>query len=171
MNQKLDVPYYSQFLDIQDPFWMIRACGAVAFTSVLEYHGKSAPPLLTFCENARERGGYHLENGWVHDYLVDKAKEYGLQAHRMEGLLSLDKIKSSLDAGNPVIVSVEKRVLEQKRFHMIVLTGYISSHESDITSLYYHESESTTKEKGAHRSCDTETFMKYWRGKAIFITQ
>jgi hypothetical protein len=182
---KLSVPYYSQFVDIEDPFWMIRACGAAAFKMVTEFHGVETPDLVTLCNEARDREGYHMTNGWVHDYLVMKAKEVGLQAHRTERVINItDEIISSLDAGNPVIVSVEKRVLEQKRFHIIVIVGYEKGEDSlegvesndpfkikPSSCFYYHEPESTDKTRGAYRMCDMDTFVEYWRGKAIFITK
>lgn len=162
---KLLVPYYSQFAGIQDPFWMLRACGAACLKMVAEFHGATVPDLVTLCNEAQERGGYDMANGWVHDYLVMKAKELGLQAERKEGLTDLDDIMKALESGNPVIASIEKRVLEQKRFHIIVIVGF----ENDM--LIYHEPESTDKEKGQYRTCSVDTFMEYWRGKAIFITQ
>ena len=106
-----------------------------------------------------------MVNGWVHEYLLTKAKELGLQAERKEGLTSIDDIIAAISAGNPVIVSVEKRVLEQTRFHMIVVVGFTEG------EFLYHEPESTDRDRGAYRSCDTDTFMNYWRGKAIFITK
>ena len=162
---KVSVPYYSQFVDVQDSFWMLRACGATSLKMVIEYHGKEVPDIVSLCNEAKERGGYHMQNGWVHDYLVTKATELGLQAYRKEGLTDISEIIASLDAGNPVIVSVEKRVLEQKRFHMIVLVGYEGG------TIIYHEPESTDKEKGKYHVCETKTFLEYWRGKAIFITK
>ncbi len=160
---KLITPYYSQFVDIEDQFWMLRACGAACLKMVAEFQGVQVPDLLALCDEASERGGYDMKNGWVHDYLVTKAKELGLLAERKEGMMSADEIIASLEAGNPVIVSVEKRVLEQNRFHMIVVVGYENG------NFIYHESESTDKEKGQYRICSMETFMAYWRGKAIFI--
>ena len=160
---KLDVPYYSQYLDINDPFWMLRACGAMCFKMVAEYNGKNIPDVVAFCNEAKEKGGYDMTNGWVHDYLVSQAQALGFFSCRKEGLTNLDEIYASLNAGNPVIVSVEKRLLEQKRFHMIVLVGY----EGD--TFLYHEPESTNKEKGQYRECSTDVFMNYWRGKAIFV--
>lgn len=178
---KLSVPYYSQFVDVQDPFWMLRACGATALKMVSEFHGKTVPDIVALCNEARDRGGYDMQNGWIHDYIVNKAKEFGLNAHRTErGIPILDEITASLDAGNPVIVSVEKRVLEQTRFHMIVIVGYEKNEESGLattyqlqptTYFYYHEPESTDKMRGAYRICDVNTFINYWRGKAIFITK
>ena len=161
---KLSVPYYSQFVDTQDPFWMLRACGGCCLKMVADFHGKDTPDIVSLCNEAKERGGYDMTNGWVHDYLVTKACELGLQAERKEGLEIIDEILQSLDRGDPVIVSVEKRVLEQTRFHMIVVVGY----EGD--TMFYHESESTDKERGQYRTCSQDVFMNYFRGKAIFIT-
>lgn len=165
---KITVPYYSQFIDVNDPFWMLRACGATSLKMVAEFHGILVPAILDLCNEARDRGGYDIDNGWVHDYLVQKAQELGLHAKRKEGLTSIDEIIASLDSGNPVIVSVEKRVLEQKRFHIIVLVGY-EVRDDSIKYFFYHEPESTNKEKGKYRMCDENTFMEYWRGKAIFM--
>lgn len=185
---KLLVPYYSQFIDVDDAFWMLRACGAVCLKEVAEYHlspnntsyKKILPSIVDLCNEAKERDGYHMQNGWVHDYLVTKAIELGLHAYRKEGLESLDEIYESLNNHNPVIVSVEKNVLEQTRYHMIVLVGYDETeylHEdtnapSEIKrSFYYHESESTDKDRGAYRVCDETIFLQYFRGKAIFISK
>lgn len=177
---KLNTPYYSQFIDVQDSFWMIRACGGVCLKIVAEWNGKIVPDIVSLCNEAKERSGYDMHNGWVHDYIVTRAQEFGLQAYRKEGIVGCDEIISSLDAGNPVIVSVEKRVLEQTRFHMIVVVGYDTKNESEssspydlvpMTYLYYHESESTDREKGQYRVCSKETFLEYFRGKAIFISK
>lgn len=178
---KLHVPYYSQFVDIQDPFWMLRACGGLCLKMVAEFHGVKVPDILGVCNEARERGGYDMQNGWVHDYIIKKSEEFGLTAHRTERVEPIiDEIIASLEAGNPVIVSVEKRVLEQTRFHMVVIVGYEKNEESELATIYqlqptncfyYHEPESTDKIKGAYRVCDVETFKQYWRGKAIFVTK
>ena len=165
---KLEVPYCSQFVDITDSFWMLRACGACSLKMVIESHGIAMPDILTLCNEAKERGGYDMQNGWVHDYLVTKAQELGLQTFRKEGITDIAEISSYLKKGNPVIVSVEKRVLEQTRFHLITLTGY-EEKDGIVTDFYYHESESTDKEKGKYRTCTTEIFLEYFRGKAIFI--
>ncbi len=178
---KLSVPYYSQFIDVEDSFWMLRGCGAASLKMVAEYHGASVPDIASLGNEAKDRGGYDMQNGWIHNYLVNKAIELGLQAHRTEREIPIvDEIIASLDAGNPVIVSVEKRVLEQKRFHMLVIVGYEMNEESELstayqlqptTGFYYHEPESTDKVKGQYRFCDIETFKEYWRGKAIFISK
>lgn len=167
---KHNVPYYSQFLDIQDPFWMLRACGAVSLQMVLEFFGKDKRDLVEICKEALLKEGYHIENGWVHDYLVSYAQSHGLCSYRKEQVEDVSEIANHLQKYGPVIVSVEKRVLEQKRFHIIVLTGYELDETGIVTHFYYHEPESTNKEKGQYRKCDLNQFMNFWRGKAIFIS-
>ena len=144
---------------------MLRACGAASMKMVAEFHGKEVPSAVDLCKEARDRGGYDMTNGWVHDYIVMKLNEFGLEASRKEGMDSLDELITSLQAGNPVIVSVEKRVLEQTRFHMLVLVGF------DDNGFIYHEPESTDKERGQFRSCTFDVFMEYWRGKALFASR
>ena len=162
---KLSVPYYSQFIDVDEPFWMLRACGAVCIKEVAEYQGKDTANIVAICNEARDCGGYHMTNGWVHDYIVTKLTELGLQVYRKEGLENIDEIVVSLNAGNPVIVSVEKRVLEQTRFHLIVVVGY------EDGKIIYHESESTDKERGQYRECTQKIFLEYFRGKGIFVSK
>ncbi len=164
-TMKLNVPYYSQFVDLQDPFWMLRACGMTSLVMVAEFEGITNLSILTLCQEAKERGGYDMVNGWIHDYLVMKAQELGLHACRKEGIVGVEELIAHLIAGHPVIVSVEKRVLEQKRFHLLVLTGY----DTATNSFFYHEPESTDKERGTHRRVDVATFLEYFRGKAIFV--
>ncbi len=167
LSRKLSVPYYSQFLDLTDPFWMLRACGAASLKMVAEFEGAKVQDILSLCQEAKDRGGYDMENGWIHDYMVSKAKELGLDAYRREGLTDTKELVAHLDAGHPVIVSVEKRVLEQKRFHLLVLLGVEGLNGEEV--FWYHEPESTNKEKGQYRKVDHKTFMDYWRGKAIFV--
>lgn len=170
-NMKIDVPYYSQYIDITDPFWMLRACGAVSYLMLAESHDLAKRDIVSFCNEAKDKGGYHKENGWVHDFLIEKAISDGFEAYRKEGIEDLSDIANYLQKGNPVIVSVEKRVLEQKRFHMLLLTGYEKNEEGEVTHVYYHEPEATTVEKGKYRMCTKEEFMEYFRGKALFISK
>lgn len=164
------VPYYSQYLNIENPFWMLRACGMTSLQMVLEFFGAEKASLESLCEDALKAGGYDMKNGWMHDYLVSYAKEKGFECERKEGLVDIKEIANHLQKVGPVIVSVEKRVLEQRRFHMLVITGYELDAEGDISSFYYHEPESTTKENGEHRKCSKAVFLEYWRSKAIFVS-
>ncbi len=169
-NKPLEVPYYSQYLDIVEPFWMPRACGMCCFKMILDFHKKETPSLIKMCEEGKENGGYG-KSGWIHDYFVKKGKEYGLSVEREEKMDEdggIQKIKNALDKGEPVIVSIAKRSLGRSYFHMIVLTGY----EEDlgfVRGFYYHEPESLSREEGEHRFVELKDFMYDWRRMAIFF--
>ncbi len=100
-----------------------------------------------------------------------KARELGLSAYRKEGLTGVAEIMRALDTGIPVMVSVEKRILEQKRFHMLLVTGYEVGEHNSVSSLRYHEPESTSKEKGIHRQVEVKIFLEYFRSKALFVSR
>lgn len=176
---KLDVPYYSQFLDVNDnPYWMPRACGMTCLKMVLDYHGKKTPTLLEMCEKGKKDGGYG-PSGWFHDYFVKTAEEYGLSSERGEKIgeiLGLQKIHDELKSGRPVIVSVSKHTLGQTKFHMVVLTGYeendgieFPERKGQLTGFYFNEPESLSKEQGKDLFVDIKSFKHDWRRMAIFF--
>ena len=167
---KLLVPYYSQFLDVEDKYWMPRACGMACVKMVLDFYEVDTAPLDELIKKGSEEGGYGPW-GWVHDYFVALAKEYGLEAHREEKMdpsQGMAVITLALRHNHPVIVSAVKYILGQTKFHMVVITGY-EEDRGAITGLYYHDPESTTRERGQHLFVDKETFMREWRKMAIFI--
>ena len=170
---KLDVPYISQFLDTSDPYWMPRACGMACLKMVLDFYGKKTPPLLEMCKKGEAEGGYS-KHGWLHDYFLKVAREYGLEAERGEKIgeiLGLQRIHDELKAGHPVVVSVVKRILGQAKFHMVALTGYEENENGNIAGFYFNEPESLYPELGKDIFVDVKTFLNDWRRMAIFIRE
>lgn len=181
---KLDVPYYSQFLDLADQYWMPRACGMACLKMVLDFYihaqsgGKKTPTLLEMCQTGEKEGGYG-KSGWFHDYFLKVAREYGFNAERgekIDGIMGLQKIHDELEAGHPVIVSVTKHILGQQKFHMVVLTGYeendgteFPERKGQLTGFYFNEPESLYKEYGKDVFVDVKAFKHDWRRMAIFI--
>jgi len=173
---KLDVPYHSQFTDIQDSYWMLRGCAIVCLKMVLEYYGKDLP-IMDLIDRGNANGGYG-KSGWFHDALINLAEENGVSAWRKEAINNIDGINElveSLRERNPVIVSGTKRFMEQTKFHQIVLTGF-EEKDRKIEGFYYHYTENTDKnraendrERGVNRFVSTENFQKDWRGMAIFF--
>ena len=169
---KLNVPYYSQFTDVQDHYWMPRACLPTCLKIIFEYHGKAKDISLDeLIKNLNDAGGYG-KSGWFHDAIVAKAKEFGFYAFRQEKMNELNgvtDIKKNLDEGNPVIVSVIKFVLGQTKFHTVVLVGYEEAGGA-LTGFYFHDPESTSSDHNREPFfVDISTFKKQWRQMAIFI--
>lgn len=169
---KLNVPYHSQFLEVEDHFWNIRSCGGTCIKMCLDYYNVSAPSVLEIMQEALKTGGYDMSNGFVHDWAVNYFKNYNLESYRKEELNSFVEIKESLEKGDPVIVSVTKKTLEQNKFHLLLVVGYEYEGENEnknVKNVIYHEPESTAIDRGMYRVCDIETFMNSFRGKAIFV--
>lgn len=166
---KLSVPYYSQFLDVADAAWRPKACGMTCVAMVLAHTG-NVQGIDALIQEAVAAGGYG-PSGWFHDALVHTLKEHGApQARRAESIENIDALVASLDAGAPTIVSVVDEILEQTKFHMVVLVGYEEDESGEVSGFYYHDPQSLSPENGANRFVPIAAFLKHWRKMAIFIS-
>jgi Peptidase_C39 like family len=135
-TMKLSVPYYSQHLDVTDPYWQDRSCGIVCLKMALEYvHLAAKPPsedrsalgglaakssttqVPTIDDLILEGaaiGGHDSEYGWIHDRLVSLAHNHGVPAYREE-FRSLDitlgpdgRIQSKKEPGSysPILIDL-----------------------------------------------------------------
>ena len=210
IEKKLEVPYHSQFLEVSDSFWNIRSCGGACIKMCLDYFyniqekGKVSNniSILEIMKLAKESGGYDVNNGFVHDFALNYFKENNLESYRKEvskkSILETEenyikrvelekenifnKIVENVDNNNPVIVSIIKNILEQTKYHLILVVGYkyileenssaskAGAENKKITHIIYHEPESTDPSCGAFRECGLGVFEKSWRGKAIFVS-
>jgi ABC-type bacteriocin/lantibiotic exporter with double-glycine peptidase domain len=167
---KLDVPYYSQFSDVEDEYWAPRVCGFCCFKMVAKYHGVDTGDIVEMGNRAKSEDGYG-EHGIIHDYVLRLAKEFGLSAYRQEKMdekSGVNKILSFLDAGNPVIVSVAGEREGNKLFHQIVVVDYEKENEN-IKGFYIHDSGKFYNEGGPNIFLSYNDFLKEWRRMAIFI--
>lgn len=180
---QLNVPYYSQYRDIQDENWQRRACGLVCLKMVLDFYGVETPEINEFLKLALERGAYHDPNGWIHDKLLEIAESFGIVAYREEDIKNEEKLKISLEKGNPVIVSISAQRFSSKfenKFHQIVLIGYDengyfyndSDYQGDdpkLTVPNQSEIDGQVGQGGKGLFVSAEKFGKYWRKMAIFM--
>ena len=166
----LDVPYYSQHFDVEDSFWKRRACGVVCLKMVMDSYNRYSPPLSALISGTDARGGFG-PSGWIHDYLVKVAQDYGFSAFRKEYNSFSEAIEdkvSSLAAGRPVIVSAVKNFSERDKFHLVVLVGFEAGPEG-LIGFYYHDPDSPDDKEGRAKFVSLEKFRKYWRKMSIFI--
>lgn len=179
MQKKLDVPYYSQYTDVKDEYWKPRACGVLCLKSVLNFFSKENLVPDEFIKLAVEKNAYG-KNGWIHQGLVDVAKDFGVVLKRKEFRSENKKeqkrlfkegireIKNSLKKDKPVLVSVVKRFSETDKFHMVVLTGFKASFGM-LKGFYYNDTDYQNAGEGKDIFVDISTFKKYWRRLAIFV--
>lgn len=191
----LDVPYYSQYLDIEDKEWQTRSCGIVSLKMVLDYFSVKEMIKTPSCNELLKEGVFINGNmpayGWVHESIVLLARNHSLPAFRQEfrsikinlkdgkeekseyenklSEYGIDKIMTSIMSGCPVIVSVYKRFKEKGKFHIVPLIG-LEFDDDRLKGFYYHEPESFSREDGANKFVSLETFKENWRKMAIFTS-
>jgi len=164
----LDVPYLSQLTDIHDFYWTNRACGAVSLAMVLAYHHAPLEDLQVFMTTAKEMGGFTQEDGWQYAYLEAEAKKKGFDARVCEGATPEDLLVE-LRGGNPVIISVVKRLFGRERGHILVVTGYEMARD-EIKGFYYNDPESLYERTGKGQFVLLDDFTFDWKKRALFIT-
>jgi hypothetical protein len=188
----LEVPYHSQFLEVHDNFWNIRSCGGACIKMICDYHSSSSDSIQEIMEYAKENGGYDMQNGFIHDFAVQYFKKRDMFSERVDtGLLTIDKeekkkdnfnlIINSINENNPVMASIAKQTLEQKKYHLVLIVGYkyilanLEGEDEDgnriITDIIYHEPESTDEKRGQYRECGAKVFFQAFTGKAIFASR
>lgn len=168
----LAVPYSSQYLDIKDPHWVIRACGIANVKMALDYFGAHAPTLDKLIEEGVAMGAYGA-SGWYHDGLIAIAEKRGVEGFREEDMdtaQGLKKIRESLKTNTLVIVSVVQMLLGRKKYHQVLLVGY-REESGNIKGLFYHDPAATDRDAGKNLYVDVDVFKVYWRNKAIFLRE
>lgn len=176
---KLEIPFYSQFTDVTLEEWKERACAPTCLKMVLDFLDP-ARTVFTIDDLIKEGlgiGAYQDGIGWIHIGLVRLAHNHGFLGYNEE-FRSLDKevenqfiektiekIKDKIEAGLPVIVSCAINWDEIHRPHQVVIVGF------DENGFYYHEPHKETKEEGANRFVDFQTFRTHWRKFAIFLNK
>jgi hypothetical protein len=189
MIKKIDVPYYSQHTDIKGDYWQKRACGAICMKMVLDfYNANDEFSPHDFVQMALKKNAYG-PSGWIHDKLIEIAKDSGVKACRLEFKpknsdeadrlfnQGVNTILKFIDGDRPVIASAIKRWIELKKFHMVILTGYerdkplnpSDGQEGNLKGFYYIDPDFNNAEEGKDLFVDIETFKKYWRRMAIFV--
>lgn len=167
-DTKLEIPYVSQYLDIADAKQRLLGCGMTCTYMALKGFGANVPSLDELITRGVQEGGY-IEAGWVHDYLVRIFTEAGYTCVRHEHLRDRDteEFRTTIKAGNPVIVSVVRRMWDRRDFHMVLLTGVRESADGHLEGFFYHDPASLHRESAPHRYVPLSTFLLDWRRMAI----
>ncbi len=172
---KLEVPYYSQYLDVQDENRKPRACAITCLKMVLDFYAAPTKTVDELFVEGQSIGGM-TEKGWKQDAIVILLHNYGVAAYREEfrsndedfsvKLLELGKKKiiDSLVSGNPVGISVFSK---NGAPHLVVFTG-VEMESGVPLGFYYNDPEAHTIEEGRSLFMSTEEFEKGWRRFAIF---
>lgn len=186
---KLQVPYYSQFKDIQNPLWKEFGCTITCLAMAVKYF---SPEEALILDDLFEEGiliGGRSEHGWKHNSIVLLAHNHGIPAYCEEFKsvfvdidnkqflesphsvfftdLGIKKIKQFLENGGLPIVSVLPGLSGGKSIHTIILIGF-EVEDGKLSGFYYHDPDSKVG-LSSNVFITLPNFLKFWRKMAIFI--
>jgi len=184
MKKILDIPHVAQHHDSIPEEWYTRFCGIACLKMIMEYKGVKVDS-LDLLNEGQIIGGYNSTIGWDHNSLVRLLRNHGISSYPQEfrsikidieskdmtdsseenNFLEkgIEKIRESIDNGNPVMVSVAAGFGENGSPHVVLVVGH------DDDNLYFNDPNNEDGEiKKAHRM-NKGRFLRYWRQFSIFI--
>ncbi len=123
-----ELPIYSQLLDVTDPAFKSRACGAASLAMVLGACGlENAPSVDEVLARGLELNAYSEGTGWLHRELAAVARSYGVHAHPEDwsgdpAAFAWEHLEDAVARGT-VIVSVAKEFSPSAASHLVALCG------------------------------------------------
>lgn len=158
-----NVPFYSQFKDIEPLSWRKIGCGVTSLAMVINYYIPESVTVNKLLTQGIASGAYNKQNGWIHKGLIELSKKYGLSGRSydyssLSNAAAYAKFKKSLENG-PVIVSVHYKFDPKSSIpHLVVIDGI------DGTTLYYNDPASSGK-----KEISVTNFQRGWKKKFIVI--
>ena len=134
----MDIPRYSQYLDVRNKSWRSRSCGIVALKMTLEYwyragKMKKAPPSIPALNRRGHAVGAYIRNiGWSHKGLALLASRLGLDGKNYDWApltppAAFKKLLPYLRRG-PIIASVYRDPRTKRDGHLVVVTEVVRGH-------------------------------------------
>jgi hypothetical protein len=120
------LPAYSQLLDVTDPEFKRRACGAATLAMVLGACGLENPPSVDdVLARGIELDAHEEGRGWRHRELAAVARTYGVHAHPEDWSgdppqYAWEHLEDHVARGT-VIVSVAKEFSPSQASHLVAL--------------------------------------------------
>jgi len=159
-----DVPFFSQFTDISAPEWKKIGCGVTSLAMIIELYEPGETSVDSLLKEGIARGAYLNNAGWIHQGLVNLAKDHGLDGTTRDlSSMSMDSafaaLKESLTK-SPVIASVHYTFEPTNPIpHLVVITGV------DGDTVYYND----PSERSGGGSLSATKFKKSWKKRYIEI--
>jgi len=159
-----DVPFFSQFRDIESPKWQKVGCGIASLAMIIDFYKPNAVSANALLKQGVAAGAYNYNAGWIYAGLIGLSRQYGLdgayynltaQSSETAYAALLQHLKSG-----PVIASVHYKFDPKSTIpHLVVLNGIKGDR------VYYNDP--AAKEGG--QSISKDNFLKAWKKKIIDI--
>lgn len=168
-DTKLNVPYFSQHLHVQNADHRPKSCGMTSVYMVLKHFDAKVPSLDELIECGIRDGGYG-KSGWIHNYFVNLFCDLGYPCERKENMSDqeIELFRAAVKSDSPVIISVIRRLWDRRDFHMVVLTGIRENANGELEGFFYHDPAGLRGNDGEHLYVPLTAFYSDWRRMAIF---
>lgn len=158
------VPFFSQFRDIDAPEWKKVGCGIASIAMLINFYEPNAVSANTLLQQGIEADAYLPDAGWTHQGLIGLSQKYGLDGdtHNLGALdakAALGQFKEYLKDG-PVIASVHYKFDPLSTIpHLVVIDGI------DGDTVYYNDPAAT----GGHKWISVTDFLEGWKKRFIVV--
>ncbi len=168
--KKLNVPYYSQHIDVLDPEWKWRSCGICALKMAMEFLDGEKINLEDLIKEGLEINAYLKNIGWIHQGLIDLAKKYGFknsfrkewpEDKKIEAIKSLVEF---LEKEIPVLASVKNK----EEGHLVLIVG-LQRDGGVPEGFYIHDPDAFSAEEGKFKFLDLPEFLRIWKRRIVVI--
>lgn len=162
-----DLPSYSQLLDVSDPAYQRRACGAASLAMLLGGCSLETPPTVDeVLERGIEFGAYKPGAGWKHREMAALARSFGVHAHNEDwsgdpGWAAWEHLEDAV-ARSPVMASVTKEFSPSEDSHLIVICAMTE----DTASVYDPFRDSR---EGIRYEVPVAFMKEHWTGRILYV--
>jgi len=159
-----DVPFYSQFRNIQAAGWQKLGCGVASLAMIIDFYSPRAVSVNALLQEGIAEGAYSKGAGWKHEGLVLLAREYGLKGEdydlsHLEIAAAFAQFEKFLKEG-PVMASVYYKFDPKSPIpHLVVINGIEGGR------IYYNDPAGIA----GGQEISIADFMKGWKRKFIVI--
>lgn len=159
-----DVPFYSQFRDIQSPEWKKVGCGVTSLAMLIDFYTGEDVSVDALLARGVAAGAYLPSAGWTYQGLIDLGRRYDLggESYDLAGLGSAAAFAKfeSLLADGPIIASVHYKFEPTNPIpHLVVVT----SQDGDV--LRYND----PAEASGGGEISVADFTAAWKKRFIVI--
>ncbi|MFH1392755.1 MAG: C39 family peptidase, partial [bacterium] len=132
-DKLLPVPYVHQVIDTPDDFEDgTKACGATSLAMILAYYGKISKPYGDHVPEIHEYV-YIQGKGASWAKLVEYAQKQGLDS-LIDWSPSFEEVQKEINLNYPLVLSVDMKIKDEIKQHMITVIGYTDSGEIMIVN-------------------------------------
>lgn len=159
-----EVPFYSQFKDIQSPKWQKVGCGIASLAMLIDFYKPGTVSVNNLLKAGLAAGAFINGAGWSHQGLASLAHSYGLSGasydwSRLNAKAALSQFDELLKAG-PVIASVHYKFDPKNPIpHLVVI--------NDISDGIIHYNDPASAAGG--KNISVQDFMKAWKKRLIVV--